>query len=568
MSNPYYAEYLNFLYEGGRKMAEAFPRVANHLAEKGLDPDVERLLEGLAFFVSKIGRRQTQSLDQICQLIFEILFPHYLCPLPAASIVQLQGRADDRRYIERGTEVLSVPVLGTACRFQTVYDVPLEGLSLDRCRWDMVGSGAQLTLSFSGKDWLATEPTKDSIRIFLQGEPLTTRSLYRWLLTACESIDLLDQNGNEITRLDGTPQSTGLSPEECLFFHPQGSFGGFRLLQEYFALPEKFMFIRLANVWKQLPQSLKEEGRFGLRFSLRAEAPSTFTLSEQNFLLNCTPVVNLFSHTADPIQRTMAKIDYRLRPAGPHLHYEIYRILKVTGMSRLGTIHYPLLSEIDLNQEEKPFCQIYRDRFRNEPETLASFFNGGGETPPHETILTDIYASNGKLPEGLRVGDLRQVAAPHARVKCQNIVPVSKPAMPPAGETLRHRLISHLALSQRDLTERQAIRTTLDLYNFHAMQDKQIAWAHNLLLDGILEAEGESVQHRYQKVPIWGRSTVVTLDESAFDNEGELYLFGCILNEFVALQSPLNLFSQFGVRGAKSQDIIRWPKRLAQEILD
>ena len=130
------------------------------------------------------------------------------------------------------------------------------------------------------------------------------------------------------------------------------------------------------------------------------------------------------------------------------------------------------------------------------------------------------------------------------------------------------RLATHLALSQRDLTSLPALRDLLTLYNFPAVTDGQAARAQRLLRDGLLEAKSRLVQHNYHRVPIWGRATELTAEESAFDTEGELYLFGCVLNEVIALQTGINTFSEFSLRGARSQETTRWPRRLGRRLLD
>ena len=59
MFNRYYEDELAFLREMGAEFARANPAAAPFLAERGADPDVERLLEGFAFLA--IGRPETEG---------------------------------------------------------------------------------------------------------------------------------------------------------------------------------------------------------------------------------------------------------------------------------------------------------------------------------------------------------------------------------------------------------------------------------------------------------------------------------------------------------------------------
>ena len=561
---PYYRDHLAFLLDGGQALARAFPRAADRLARRGFDPDVERILEGIAHISGKIDEKHDQSFPEISQLMFDVLFPHYLCPLPATTIVQLDGKPG---LIPRGTALESVPVLGTSSQFRTTYDVELLPLHLTEVAWQGSARQAQLTLRLAGR-WGADNPP-DRLRLYLHGEPLLTRSLFEWLTTRLDGVELVDERGKSLASARGvTVRPLGYADDESLFPYPPGSFPGFRLLQEYFTLPQKFLFLDiegLAHLLAQLPAN--ESARFGLRFSLRVEAGHSFVVTQQNFRLGCTPVVNIFEHSADPVSRTAAQADYRIRPAGPHLHYQVYRVLEVLGRAPNGMITpYPLLSELDLETTDGAFCRLHRREVQGEVVSYLSL-NDGRALPHAETILIDLLCSNGQIPLGLRVGDLCHVAAPFDERRCQILSPVTTPVGVPVGVDLRWRLVTHLSLSQRDLVSLDALRDAIALYNIHALRDTQVARALNLLLEGMLNAETRLVQHQHRRVPIWGQSTTLTLDESAFDTEGELYLFGCVLNEYVALQSQINTFSEFAIRRAKSQDVHRWPRRLGRHLL-
>jgi type VI secretion system protein ImpG len=571
MSKPLYHEHLAFLREGGPILADAYPRVANMLAGIGHDPDVERLLEGIAYITSKINEKQDRGLDETCQLVFDLLFPHYLSPMPAATIVQLEGRPS---HVPRGTEVTSVPVLGTRCRFQTTLDVTLSPLVVEDVHWRGRGERAQLLLELSAP----TLELVDPFVLHLHGEALLTRTLFWLLLTRLESVELLDARGQVVGTLQRPHAAPlGFGEQEALLPYPPGSFAGFRLLQEYFALPQKFLFLSFEEIGAlvaRLPEAPDGPRRFGLRFNVRTDASAQpFTLTRQNLRLNCTPVVNLFEHSGDPLQRSPGRGDYQVRPAGPHLHYQLYRLLEVTGRSpHVPKVSYPLISSLDLRRPESPFCQVFRQVHGGETFTYVSL-SDAGHPPSNQTLLFDLLCTNGELPRALKVGDIRAVERSSeerwtgGHVECQNIVPVTPPASPPSGQELHRRLIKHLAVSQRELTAVEALRDVVDLYDLHATGEGQDGRARALLLDGLRGLQSEITQCLHRGVPTWGQSNELTVEESAFGSEGELYLFGCVLNELYALQAPINFWSSFAVRGARSQTRYQWPRRLGRQQL-
>jgi type VI secretion system protein ImpG len=564
MAHPFYREQLSFLLQAGREMAMALPSIADELAEVGADPDVERLLEGIAFIAGKISEKQNECLPELTQFLFDTLFPHYLSPVPATAIVEFKPDRDaPARTIPAGSEVHSVPVGGTACRFRTVYEVDVSPLRVGAVSWKPTGAGGDLTLCFIGH---LLPPGIDRIRLFLSGEPVVTSSIYEWLLTRLESVDLIDLPDERVSPAPGirvTP--LGLTDDQPLLSYPEGAFSGYRLLQEYFALQQKFLFLDIEGVAEAVPPMT--EG-FCFCFHLKAEPPSGFVVGPSHFRLGCTPVVNLFEHSGDPVRRDPGKTDHFVRPAGPDRHHDIQRVLGVTGYHRLGTTPYPILSDLD-QPESGDYAHVHRRLEGDRLCTYVSVFDAGGVPPfDDQTLLTDLLCSNGVLPLGLRAGDI-QVPDPALQgVTCRNITAVTRPAAIPLGEEMRRRLIVHLSLSRGDPAGLEAIRQTVSLYNFHALENKQAAQAHRLIIGGILAVESEEIVGRHRHIPVRGRRTTAEMDEAAFGCPGELYLFGSILNEVIALQTPINCFSELVMRGLKSQSEYRWPRRLGRQRLD
>ncbi|MCA9665251.1 MAG: type VI secretion system baseplate subunit TssF [Myxococcales bacterium] len=586
--HPYYREHLAFLRDGGAAMANAYPRAANRLARQGFDPDVERLLEGIAFISSKITERQAASVGDICQLLLDVLFPHYLCPIPSMATVELSS--DTPSVVPRGTEIWSVPVLGTQCRFRTAMDVAVGDLRIEELKWEARGASSHLTLEMSGETWLRhgrgarargvrsgggrlADEQEAAFVLHLHGEPLITYSLFEWLLTALDSVELLGDRGRVIARLPARLRARGLAEQEAMLDYPGGSFEGYRVLQEYFAFPERMLYVEVAGIW----QALRQQGisdRFTLRFNLNTERGGSFVVTGSNVRLGCTPVVNAFSHSADPILRDLAKIEYRVRPAGRHLHYEILRVEGVSGRTRRGaTRDYSLLSELD-REGGGGFAQLRRGLFDGEVQTYMRISDGGELPPDDQIILVDIVASNGQLPRALGVGDLTRLAqlgdgspVPAALV-ARNITAITMPVPFPLGEVLRLRLVSHLALTQRPLTELSALRDLLDLYNYRTIVDQQSARAHQLLVDSLLEAQSEAQQRLFAGTPISGELTTLLIDESVVGSGPEAFLLGCVLDEVIALATPLNVYSETHMRRSQRGDTLRWPRRLGPERLD
>jgi type VI secretion system protein ImpG len=89
--NKYYQDELTFLREMGKEFSQAWPDLAYMLAERGSDPDVERLLEGFAFLAGRIRQKLDDEFPEITHSLWQLLWPHYLRPIPSMSVLEFRG---------------------------------------------------------------------------------------------------------------------------------------------------------------------------------------------------------------------------------------------------------------------------------------------------------------------------------------------------------------------------------------------------------------------------------------------------------------------------------------------
>ena len=136
----YYERELIFLRRMGAEFARKYPKIAARLLldeEKIEDPHVERMIEAFAFLTGRIGLKLDDELPEITESFLNVLYPHYLAPIPSMAIMQfcvrLAERQADRRCRSstRGARLNSRPVDGTPCQFRTAYDVELVPIELE-----------------------------------------------------------------------------------------------------------------------------------------------------------------------------------------------------------------------------------------------------------------------------------------------------------------------------------------------------------------------------------------------------------------------------------------------------
>src|SRR5262249_11195165 len=218
----------------GRAFALANPSLAGLLAERGGDPDGERLLEGFAFLSAQIRERAENAVPEVIHGLVELLLPHYLRPLPACSVVEFapQPRAlRGRLRVPRGTEIAAAPVEQTSCTFRTTAELELLPIALldAAVEYPSATAPALRVLLALGEQGRAELIAARRLRFFLHGElPLTT-ALLLWLFRHCRGVTLRDPNSKSpgVRLQPSALRAVGLDPQEALFPWPQLAPQGF-----------------------------------------------------------------------------------------------------------------------------------------------------------------------------------------------------------------------------------------------------------------------------------------------------------------------------------------------------
>ena len=579
MFNKYFQDELTYLRELGREFASAYPGIAPMLAERGGDPDVERLLEGVAFLTGRIRQKVDDELPEVIHSVAALLFPHYVRQVPATSIVEftpLPNVVRERLVVPRGSEVGSVPVDGVSCRFRTTQEVELLPLSVEDARVDTGQTLAQtlrIELRLTGGSNLAALNLK-RLRFYLHGERRLQDDLRLWIAEHLDGVAIASVDASGRDQVVSVPNRRavsmlGFAEDQALIPYPDTVYPGFRLLQEYFTLPQKFAFFELSGL-ESLPAE-KMGDRFAVLLQFKDALPPSVRVTRETFRLFCSPVVNLFNHPTDPIKPDPTKHEYLARASGGDPQgYEIYGFDGVVGIAKKTSQRVripPFLSfEHELDPELSERAVFYQHHIRPAPvgdgvDIYLSFGTPAdqGQLPDFDVISIDATCTNRRLPSQLKLGDLRvSTATSPAVATFSNIAPVTPPLPPPIGRELQWRVLSHMAMTYRSLAELEVLKGMVDIYNFQALIDRQAARANQLRVAAIKGIEVSPTDRLYRGAPIRGIATRVELEESGFSGEGDMYLFASILNEMFASYVALNSFTQLSVVGQNTRVEYRW----------
>ncbi len=597
----YYERELSFFRQMGTEFAAKYPKIAARLlleGDKSEDPHVERLIQAFAFLSARVHHKIDDEFPEITESLLNVLYPHYLAPIPSMSIARFvidpdQGKLTSGYRIERGATLYSQPVGGTPCRFRSCYPVTLWPIEVESARLDSLdrfgpapksaAAVIRLELRCLGGTKFA-ELQLDHLRFYLHGESSLVYGLYELLFNNTCEVQLRSLGKqSELKSIALSSRSirpVGFAPEEGVLPYTARSFLGYRLLQEYFAFPEKYLFFDLSEMNRAVAAGFGDgmEVLIFLDRIPRIEQP----VLKETFQLGCAAIVNLFDQIAEPIRLDHAQSEYRVIPDVRRQNAtEIYSIDSVTSTA-------PELEELI---EFRPFYSFKHAFNREQQKTFwyasrrLSPRKGDAGTevylslvdldfqpslPAVETLTLHTTCTNrdlpGKLPFGGEHGDFElEGAAPLSRIRC-----LRKPTetlRPALRRGAQWRLISHLSLNYLSICEggREALQEILKLYDFSdsSVIQQQIA--------GITNLTSRQVVGRPASMP-WngfcrGLEVTVEFDEEKFVGSG-VFLFASVLEKFLGLYTSLNSFIQLVAKTQQREGPLRrWPPRAGEQIL-
>ncbi|ALM53990.1 type VI secretion system baseplate subunit TssF [Halomonas huangheensis] len=604
---PYYEKELSHLRFLGREFAREYPKVAARLQleeDNSADPHTERLIEAFAFLSARVHKKLDDDLPEIVESFLEVLYPHYLRPTPSLSIAQFDlgdsSTLDSRYHLPRHTELFSRAVGGTTCRFRTCYDVTVWPVRVDNARFSLLersafngrdrDSVARLDLNLSSLAEQSIAPLEiDQLRFFLDGEGALMHPLHELLFNNLSRISVsFDEEGqrSEVNLPLACVQPVGFDPDEGLIDYSERSFLGYRLLHEYFVFPEKFMFVDLRGLDRVLARV--EGTQFQLHFHF-ADYSSNERLSRlaqnlgrNHFRLGCTPVINLFRRLAEPIKLTHTQHEYPVVADVRHPYgVEIVSIDQVKRVKKTAqrdevTVCHPFFEPRWHDQRHGNSHWLARrvpSERRQDVGTEMQLRLVDRELTRVEAssdvLSLQLTCSNRDLPQQLNFGHPQgDFTLPREQV-VKAIRCLRKPTTavrPPLGKGLIWRLISHLSLNHLSMVSRgrEALLEMLALYNYRDTE------AARRQIKGITAIDSEPTMTRIghpRPAFVRGLGITLELDEQQFIGSG-IYLFGMVLDHFLAQYCSINSFTQLTLRSRqREKDVVTWPPRTGTQSL-
>jgi type VI secretion system protein ImpG len=564
------------------------------------DPHVERLLEGVAYLGARVHARLDDEFPELTDGLLNILYPQMLAPFPSCMMVRLVPKADLQRIarIDAFAPLRTPKTAGTSCSFRTASAVALWPVAIDAVQ--LTGRPLPLPENPGARD--AAGVLRISLRCLDRAMsfarlardeaaglgPLrvqclggtTALSLHKMICNHAVSVCFADVPGGGlidqhplVRGADGVTAG-GMKPHDALIPWPAHGFSGYRLLSEYFALPEKFLCFDLQGIGDKAASVAGN--RLDILIYLN-EVPSDLerAVDATHLALGCVPAVNLFSRRCEPIDLDWSRTEYRVdADRANQAGTEVWAIEEVRETRADGS-----------SQE---WQRLFRQGAREADEGSASYMPltrpaaggiGGTETflaidapdadpasRPRSRLSVRALCTNRDVPSGLPFGRDGTPLEPETGIAgVERIVSMTAPTAtlrPPARGLRAWLFISHLSLSHLSITGgepgAETLRELLALYDLRRTAETKAAIAALVSVtstDAVARLQGT-------RPGVFCRGTDITLTFMPPSWRGGSFLLASVLEQFLRLHATVNGFVRTIVKLQGQPDpVARWPAR-------
>lgn len=621
-----------------QEFAREFPKIAGRLALDAAgqpecpDPYVERLLEGFAFLAARVHLKMDAEFPRFTQSLFETVFPHYLAPTPSMAVVRVDPDLSEAGLaagmeIPRGTVMRSPLARGerTACEYRTAQSLKLWPMQLTEARYfsrDLASLDLPAEAIRAGRDpegRLVTHAraavrfrlqatagltfakmSLDDLVLYLLGSDMTPTRLYEAMLSRARSVVVRPvMPGSSRARWAATLPASRVRPigfddHEALVPVDARTYSGHRLLQEYFAFPQRFLFVGISGLLSAL--SRVDQPQAEIIVTLSEDHPLLENaVTSENVSLHCTPIVNVFPMRSDRIDVSDRFSEFQVIPDRTRpLDFEVYRVRGVTGYAagaeevRVFAPFYSAKDSSELGGGDGAYFAVSRiPRALTEREQRIgrrSSYMGSDVfvslvdakaapySPDVKQLGVEALCTNRDLPLQMPVGkgSTDFFVDSGAPIQSTRVVAGPTPPRPSFAEgEFAWRLISHLSLNYLSIVEGAAgdergvgaLRDLLKLYG--VTTDPAI----RKQIDGIRRVSSRPITRRVATAgPIAfarGLEIGVQMEEGAFEGTG-VFILGSVLERFLARHATLNAFTEMVLTTDERGEVMRWPARVGQ----
>ena len=616
----YYNSELQHVREMGSEFAREFPKIAGRLGMDGIDcadPYVERLLEGFAFMAARVQLKIDAQFPSFTQHLFEMVYPHYLAPTPSMAVVQFlpdleEGGLTSGFRIARHSTMRGNLGKGdqTACTYQTAHDVTLWPVELTEAKY-FSGASTLANIGASNLDGVKAgirfrfhttagvafdELAMDQLPLYIRGADELPKQIYEQLLGNSTGVLIRPKGGAKPwhVRLGASSvRRKGFDNDEALLPYTRRSFQGYRLVQEYFNFPERFLFVNLCDLNAAIRRCTGTELEVIVLLN-RAVPSLEAVLDKSNFSLYCAPAINLFPKRVDRIHLDRGAPSFHVVPDRTRpLDFEVYAVSEAKGYgtsadpemefrpfysNRDAGLHHEQMAYYTLQRRPRMLSSRQRKVGRRSSYVGSELYLSlvDAQQAPFSSGLKQLamtsLCTNRDLPLQMPIGKGRtdftlESGAPVTSIRC--VAGPTRPRSSLANSDTSWRLISHLSLNYMSIVDNDESDGALALRELMALYSDNAEASVQRQIEGVKTIASRPITRRLPTSgPIsFGRGleVTVTCEDGAFEGTG-VFLLGAVLEEFFARYVSMNSFTETVLRTIDRGEIMRWPARIGRRV--
>ncbi len=572
----YYKRELRLLRERAAEFGNDNPSIAGLLGGGSSDPDVERLLEGVAFLSANVRLTADGGMGELVHDFAQTVCPHHLRPIPSATVVAFKPKngLKQTQRVEAGTQLESVPVDGEPCYFRTTLDTPVAPLQLqavDRPDLESESAGGdgevRIRLRLSSGDTTLSTLHLPRLRLHIAGEWSEAADLYALLTRYLQSVRIVDGATGQIVELPPSALAPmGFDADESLLPRPGNVMPAFGMLQDYFLFPEKFMFLELdISSWQDRGSSTSFEVVF-LCSQPEFAVPS---VDRDRFVLHATPAINVFERDSEPVVLDQRQGEYPVHPAGPEgRSLIVHSVERVEGIARggAGRREYRPFSAFLAGNDDSPVYQVHYRRVEADDSLevrVSTALPSDQDLRHREVLKASLTCTNGERAEALLPNDIQTpTQGTPELVTFTNLTAPTPARRPPMSRDKLWHLISHLSLNFLSVADVDSLKSLLRHYAVPGEQERSRDTPNLKRIDSIRDIVVQPDERLMGDCFVRGQSILVRVRSDHFNGTGDRYVFGAVLSRFFAELSALNTYTVMQLEESVSGERTEWPPML------
>ncbi|GGB82417.1 hypothetical protein GCM10011352_05300 [Marinobacterium zhoushanense] len=565
----YYERELAYVRKAMAGFADRYPEQAAQLQinQNSIeDPNITRLIDGMALLTAKTEQRLDAQLPEIVQGLLSILYPGYTEVAPSYCALTLEPdpeQLNENVCLPAGSRV-AVPLPdGGECQFTTradlnIYPFTLAAVSAEAAPFNFNVPGRlnnaeaviQLSLECCDPEGQFSQLRVGDFEFYVRGFEQSAASLIELLLTRTEAISLSDSEGMNHCLVDAGRMHSRVADDDFQWLPRYGNqFEGFDLLRDYFTYADKGAYFRIDGLGDELRRI--SENRVMLNLFVRqlpAEFLRLFDVSV--FRLNTVPAINLFEQQGEPLTYDFSRLSVPVvADAYSDSNLEVVSVAEVRQVLPDGERRLRPLYEARYRQPNDVRQWQARQRWdeNGQRQVELTLSCQGDEQQSGSIVLAmDLCCSNGRTPCTLTAGTaVESLSAIDLPGPLKLLTAPTAPLYPALDNSLNWRFIALLNANFSSLlqTDRpvQALQEVLALCS-HGRTCRQA----EAIRDVRYEQQVAAMHVCGANIFATGTEVTLTLDAESLGNQQAL--FAEVMNVFFQQFCSFDRFMRLHVR--------------------